>query len=429
MYNEYFGFRESPFSIAPDPRYLYLSEMHQDGLAHLNYGLTSEGCIILLTGEVGTGKTTLCRFFLEQLEPTANVALIINPGLSSSELLSAVCDEFRVELGEDAYTTKHYLDALNEFLLQAHADNNPAMLVIDEAQNLDKEALEMIRLLTNLETNRQKLLKIFLLGQSELSTVLTSPDLSQVSQRITGRFHLTGLQPNETSEYIKHRLTVASGTPKQLFSDKAVKRIHQITGGIPRLINNLCDRSLIGAYAEEKEQVDEAIVRTASREIFGFDRTSKTIEVPVKSLLIGATTMLAIMLIWVGSTSDFFHLNLSSVLPPPQQSEPVTADAAKPVLEKNEVNEEKASISPEITAAKTTEDQPIISAPVDDQAVVAGDERESPTTEADSEEQYMAELTEAPVQNKILIAPVEISERREKDPETRIVISTIEIAD
>ena len=128
MYNEYFGFRESPFSIAPDPRYLYLSEMHQDGLAHLNYGLMSEGCIILLTGEVGTGKTTLCRFFLEQLEPTANVALIINPGLSSSELLSAVCDEFRVDVGEDAYTTKHYLDALNEFLLQAYADNNPAML-------------------------------------------------------------------------------------------------------------------------------------------------------------------------------------------------------------------------------------------------------------------------------------------------------------
>ena len=429
MYNEYFGFRESPFSIAPDPRYLYLSEMHQDGLAHLNYGLTSEGCIILLTGEVGTGKTTLCRFFLEQLEPTANVALIINPGLSSSELLSAVCDEFRVAVGEDAYTTKHYLDALNEFLLQAHADNNPAMLVIDEAQNLDKEALEMIRLLTNLETNRQKLLKIFLLGQSELSTVLTSPDLSQVSQRITGRFHLTGLQPNETSEYIKHRLTVASGTPKQLFSDKAVKRIHQITGGIPRLINNLCDRSLIGAYAEEKEQVDEAIVRTASREIFGFDHTSKTIEVPVKSLLIGATTMLAIVLIWVGSTSDFFHLNLSSLLPPPQKNQPVTADTAKPVLEENEANEEKVPISADMTAAKTTEDQPIVSAPVNVQAVVAGDEIESPTAESDSEEQYMAELTEAPVQNKILIAPVEISDRREKDPETRIVISTIEIAD
>ena len=185
MYNEYFGFRENPFSIAPDPGYLYLSEMHQDGLAHLKYGLSSEGCIILLTGEVGTGKTTLCRLFLEQLEPTVNVALIINSGLSTFELLAAVCEEFMVSVGDDAFTTTQYLDALNEYLLEAHTDNNPALLIIDEAQNLDKDALEMIHLLANLKINRQKLLKIFLLGQSELSTLLLSPDLAQVNQQIS----------------------------------------------------------------------------------------------------------------------------------------------------------------------------------------------------------------------------------------------------
>ena len=421
MYNDYFGFRENPFSIAPDPRYLYLSEMHQDGLAHLNFGLSSEGCIILLTGEVGTGKTTLCRFFLEQLEPTANIALIINPGLSAFELLATVCDEFMVNVGDDAFTAKDYIDALNEFLLQAHADNNPALLVIDEAQNLDKEALEMIRLLTNLETNRQKLLKIFLLGQSELSTVLTSPDLTQVNQRITGRFHLTGLQPYETTEYINHRLTIAGGTPKQLFSDRAVKRVHQITGGIPRLINSLCDRSLIGAYAEEKEQIDESIVKTASREIFGFDHASKTIEVPVKSLVIATTTMLAVVLIWVGTTSDVFHLNLSSVLPPPQQNQPM--------LDEIEVKNEEAPITGDMVAEQTAENQPVEKEEIDSLSVVAEADKESAAVAPDMDEQNVAELEEVPVQSNIFIAPVEIADRREKNPETRISINAIEIAD
>ncbi len=429
MYNDYFGFRENPFSIAPDPRYLYLSEMHQDGLAHLNYGLSSEGCIILLTGEVGTGKTTLCRFFLEQLEPTANIALIINPGLSAFELLAAVCDEFMVNVGDHAFTAKDYIDALNEFLLQAYADNNPALLVIDEAQNLDKEALEMIRLLTNLETNRHKLLKIFLLGQSELSTVLTSPDMTQVNQRITGRFHLTGLQPDETAEYINHRLSVAGGTPKQLFSHGAVKRIHQLTGGIPRLINSLCDRSLIGAYAEEKEQVDEAIVKTAGREIFGFDHTSKTIEVPIRSLVIAATTMLAIVLVWVGSTSDIFHLNLRSVLPPAQQNQPAPADTAKAFREEIEVQEQEAPNIADRAAEKAAEEQPIEAEKVDDQAVVAEAAQEAALAEPVNDTQNAAELPEVPVQSNIFIAPVEIADRLETEPETRIVIGTIEIAD
>jgi general secretion pathway protein A len=426
MYNEYFGFRENPFSIAPDPRYLYLSEMHQDGLAHLKYGLSSEGCIILLTGEAGTGKTTLCRFFLEQLEPTANLALIINPGLSAFELLATVCDEFMVKVSDDAFNTKQYLDALNEFLLEAHADNNPALLVIDEAQNLDKDALEMIRLLTNLETNRQKLLKIFLLGQSELSTLLLSPDLTQVNQRITGRFHLTGLQANETGQYITHRLKVAGGDAGRLFGSRAVKRIHQLTGGVPRLINSLCDRSLIGAYADSQERVDEAIVKKAAREILGFDHASKTIEVPVNSLLAGVLTMLAIVLIWVGTTSDFFHLNLSSVLPPPQKIATAPPEKSKQDLTEQEAILEDGDSSAGV-AKQAAEARPDGAESFDEQSTAATDDQAEASAEADGSAQLVVEASEAPSLNSIFIAPVEIAERRDQEPATRILINTIEI--
>ena len=428
MYNEYFGFHEKPFSIAPDPRYLYLSEMHQDGLAHLKYGLSSEGCIILLTGEVGTGKTTLCRFFLEQLEPTANVALIINPGLSAFELLVTVCDEFMVNLGDNAFNTKHYLDALNEFLLEAHAANNPALLVIDEAQNLDKEALEMIRLLTNLETNRQKLLKIFLLGQSELSTLLISPDLTQVNQRITGRFHLTGLRAQETREYIAHRLNVAGGDARQLFSGRAVKRIHQLTGGVPRLINSLCDRSLIGAYADGQERVDESIVKKAAKEIFGFDHASRTIEVPVNSLVAGVLTMLAIVLVWVGTTSDIFHLNLRSILPPPQQSTTAPAVTNTQDSAEDKVIQEEGS-SAEIEAEEVAEAQFAEAEPIDGQSTAATGEGVEAAAETDSREKLVAETDQTSDQDNIFIAPMEFSEKREKEPATRIMINSIEIND
>lgn len=428
MYNDYFGFKENPFSIAPDPRYLYLSEMHQDGLAHLKYGLSSEGCIILLTGEVGTGKTTLCRFFLEQLEPTANVALIINPGLSAFELLAAVCDEFMVNVGADAFTAKQYLDALNEFLLEAHADNNPALLIIDEAQNLDKDALEMIRLLTNLETNRQKLLKIFLLGQSELSTLLLSPDLTQVNQRITGRFHLTGLRANETGAYITHRLKVAGGDAAQLFSTRAVKRIHQLTGGVPRLINSLCDRSLIGAYADSRERVDESIVKQAAKEIFGFDHTSRTIEVPVNSLVAGVLTMLAIVLVWVGTTSDIFHLNLSSILPPPQKSATAPAVTEKEhSVEQEVIQESEAGI--ERDTEEVAEAQPAETLTIDEQTAGPSDKQAEVATESDGGERLVVEGDASPAQNNIFIAPVEVSDRREQEPSTRILINTIEITE
>ncbi len=427
MYNNYFGFLENPFSIAPDPRYLYMSEMHQDGLAHLKHGLSSEGCIILLTGEIGTGKTTLGRFFLERLDPTANIALIINPGLSAFELLATVCDEFRIKVSDDFYSHKHYLDALNEFLLQSHADNKPALLVIDEAQNLDKEALEMVRLLTNLETNQQKLLKIILLGQSELATALTSPDLTQVNQRITSRFHLTGLDAPETAEYIKHRLLVAGAEQKQLFSDRAVKKIHQLTGGIPRLINSLCDRSLIGAYAENEDQVDESIVKKAAKEIFGFDNTSRTIEIPVNSLVVGSLATLLVILVWVGSTSDLFHLKLSSLLPPPQESAQKSTNLeTEPVSQADETAPPAADGNPDKAA---------------EEEIVATQEpsvpdRQEPAAEVDIAERVETQEDSEP--SNIFIAPVEIASKRENQeqesgtveeaPGTRIVIKRIEIA-
>ena len=269
MYKDYFGFSENPFSIAPDPRYLYMSEMHQEALAHLNYGAASDGCIILLTGEIGTGKTTICRCFLEQLGPDSDVAIILNPKLTAHELLGAICDEFELSHDGPAPTIKDYIDLLNEYLLQAHGENRQALLVIDEAQNLDMDVLEMLRLLTNLETNKQKLLKIFLLGQSELASILASRELDQISQRITSRYHLKGLKKEDVQAYINHRITVAGGGRAKLFNRRAVSRIYTVTRGIPRLINSLCDRALLGAYSQNMDRVTDRIVKKAAQEILG----------------------------------------------------------------------------------------------------------------------------------------------------------------
>jgi len=268
MYTHYFGFNENPFSIAPDPRFLYMSGIHQEALAHLSFGSASDSCIILLTGEAGTGKTTLCRCFIDRLDPATDVAIIINPKLTADELLEAICDEFRLVPTGTASTTEQLIDRLNEYLLQAHADNRQALLVIDEAQYLGLDVIEMLWLLTNLETNRQKLLKIVLLGQSELAELLARPDLSQISQRITSRYHLKGLQERDLEAYIRHRISVAGGSQTQLFSRRAVKEVYRLTRGIPRLINRLCDRSLLGAYSEGRERVGEKIVKKAARELF-----------------------------------------------------------------------------------------------------------------------------------------------------------------
>ncbi len=269
MYTQYFGLTEKPFTIAPDPHFLYLSELHREALAHLLYGIESGGCLVLLTGEVGTGKTTVSRCLVEQLPEATDIALILNPKLTVVELLSTICDELQIQSAAPHASVKYYIDILNSHLLDSHARGRNTVLIIDEAQDLDPDILEQLRLLTNLETNTEKLLKIILLGQPELRDLLDKPEFSQVNQRITSRYHLLPLQEQDVFSYIDHRIRVAGGGRDRLFSDKAVKRISQLSKGVPRLINLFCDRALLGAYVGEKDRVDPDIVDKAAREVLG----------------------------------------------------------------------------------------------------------------------------------------------------------------
>lgn len=267
MYESSFGLTEAPFSISPDPRYLYMSRRHQEAMAHLRYGIQESGGFVQLTGEVGTGKTTICRSMLEQLPDNVDVALILNPQISHNELLAALCDEIGVSYPESA-TPKQLLDLLNERLIENFAQGRRTVLVIDEAQMLTREVLEEIRILTNLETTRQKLLQIILIGQPELSATLSRQDLRQLAQRITARYHLEPLMKDETAEYIKYRLGVA-GCNRQVFSSAALRRVFKLSHGVPRLINVICDRALLGAYSTDNEKVTASMVRRAAKEVFG----------------------------------------------------------------------------------------------------------------------------------------------------------------
>lgn len=272
MYARFFGLKREPFSIAPDPRYLYMSDRHREALAHLLYGVKGGGGFVLLTGEIGAGKTTVCRCFLEQIPPRCNVAYIFNPKLTVDELLKSICDEFRIPTrasSPGATTVKDHVDALNEFLLKTHSVSQNNVLIIDEAQNLSADVLEQLRLLTNLETNERKLLQIILIGQPELRTMLARPELEQMAQRVIARFHLDALSPKETVQYIRHRMAVAGMTRAFPFDGKALVRIHELSRGIPRRINLLCDRALLGAYGNQCSRVDRAMVEKASSEVFG----------------------------------------------------------------------------------------------------------------------------------------------------------------
>jgi general secretion pathway protein A len=267
MYASFFGLNEKPFSITPDPRYLYLSRRHAEALAHLLYGITESGGFIQLTGEVGTGKTTVVRSLLEQLPEHAEVALVLNPRLSPQEFLLTICDELHIEV-PDRDSQKSVVDTLNAHLLEAHAAGRRVVLIVDEAQNLSTEVLEQIRLLTNLETAKQKLLQIILIGQPELREVLARSDLRQLAQRITGRYHLEPLEQDEVKAYIRHRLEVA-GSRAEVFTSSAIKALHHSSGGVPRLVNVIADRALLGAWSQEQPTVSAAMARKAAREVFG----------------------------------------------------------------------------------------------------------------------------------------------------------------
>lgn len=271
MYAAYFGLKQEPFSIAPDPRLLFMSEQHREALAHLLYGVQGGGGFVLLTGEIGTGKTTVCRSFLEQVPQHVNLAYIFNPKLTVLELLETVCHEFGVAVTLPAQrpaTVKDYLDPLNAFLLQAHAAGRNNVLVIDEAQNLEAPVLEQLRLLTNLETSERKLLQIILIGQPELRDMLARPELEQLAQRVIARYHLRSLSEAESAQYVQHRLEVCGLQRPLPFDGGALRKVHQASGGVPRRINLLCDRALLGAYAGGQGQVTRAIVRKAAEEVF-----------------------------------------------------------------------------------------------------------------------------------------------------------------
>lgn len=269
MYHEFFGLKEPAFSIAVNPRYLFMSDQHREALAHLLYGIQNGG-FVMLTGEVGTGKTTIIRCLLEQLPANTDIAIILNPMASAPELLSTICDELGVGYIADELTVKALTDALNQFLLDNHRKGRKTVLLIDEAQLLKVPVLEQIRLLTNLETTTEKLLQIMLVGQPELKKLLARPALRQLSQRITARFHLEALTLVETKAYIYHRLKVAGMPEHQVpFSDAIIKKIHEFSGGIPRLINVLCERLMLGAYAQNRHQVDKQIFAAAVKEVVG----------------------------------------------------------------------------------------------------------------------------------------------------------------
>ena len=267
MYQDYFGIEENPFALTPDPRYLFMTEGHQEALAHLLYGVSENGGFVLLTGEVGTGKTSVCRCLLEQLPPEVEVALILNPKLNEIELLASICDELGIKR-PDTSSFKDLIDLLSDYLLHLYSEGRHAVLIIDEAQNLSPDVLEQVRLLTNLETNKRKLLQIILIGQPELDDLLNRRELRQLAQRFTSRTHLEPLSAAETKAYIAYRLDVG-GLNKETFSSGACSEVYRHSGGVPRLINSLCDRCLLAAYAQETRRVDRNMVRAAATEVFG----------------------------------------------------------------------------------------------------------------------------------------------------------------
>ena len=303
MYLRYFGLNEAPFSITPDPAFVFLSPRHRDALAHLMYGIGKGGSggFVQLTGEVGTGKTTLCRCLLEQVPEGTHIALLLNPLVTPRELLAAISEELGIDVSESIDSSRLLVDGLNLYLLAAHERGERVVVVIDEAQNLSPEALEQVRLLTNLETSKEKLLQIVLLGQPELRELLQRRTLRQLAQRITARYHLSPLGPKDTHLYIRHRMQIA-GAQRTPFKRSAMNALYQRSQGIPRLINIIADRSLIAAFAKERMEVTAAMVHEAANEVQLGERQVKRVRWP---MLLGAVAATAVAVLAVATFSDF----------------------------------------------------------------------------------------------------------------------------
>src|SRR5262245_14376068 len=351
MYAAYFGLTERPFSLAPDPRYLYLSDAHREALAHLLYGLGEGGSFVQLTGEVGTGKTTVCRALLEQLPPEVDVAMIFNPRLTSVELLGAVCDELRVSYPAGTTSTKVLVDALSQALLDAHARGRRTVLIIDEAQNLSARVLEEIRLLTNLETTKEKLLQVILIGQPELAEHLSRRNLRQLAQRVTARYHLRSFTEEESQKYVLHRMEIA-GQRQPIFTKQAIRTAHRLSRGTPRLLNTICDRALLGAYATGQTKVKEAVVRRAAKEVLGSRRTSRWLTAAATAvLLVIAGTMIGLVATGGLRSLGAWPLSRAEKVAPLE-----TAAPAAPAAERRGVEPTLAAIldDPAITADRAS---------------------------------------------------------------------------
>jgi general secretion pathway protein A len=323
MYASFFGLNEKPFSITPDPRYLFLSERHAEALAHLVYGINEAGGFIQLTGEVGTGKTTVVRSLLAQVPKHAEIALILNPRMTPAEFMLAICEELGITVApESAHSLKDLVDLLSIHLLKAHASGKRIVLVVDEAQNLSVEVLEQVRLLTNLETETQKLLQIILIGQPELRELLDRVDLRQLAQRITGRYHLDPLSGDEASAYVRHRLRVAGAT-REIFANGALREIQRLSGGVPRLINIIADRALLGAYTSDRHAVSASVARRAASEVFG--RSFQPRWMPIATAgTVGAVAIASAMLLiprWLNSRA-------TAPAPPPVAAAPAAVKPA-----------------------------------------------------------------------------------------------------
>lgn len=329
MYKAFYGLNDNPFSIAPNPHYLFLSDRHREALAHLTYGLGETGGFVLLTGEVGTGKTTVSRCLLNQLPENTDTAFILNPSLTELELLATLCDELNISYGESP-SLKQLTDKLSQFLLANHDKGRNTVLIIDEAQHLRAEVLEQLRLLTNLETDTKKLLQVILIGQPELQQLLKRQELRQLAQRITARYHLLPLTEQEIALYVQHRLQVG-GRHEPLFHRSAIKTLHKYSGGIPRLINLLCERALMAGYAQSRVPIDAKMVRTAASEVLGE-------EIQSRSLLWSSVAVVTVGLTFAGAfylfnqqalNRDSPQLDVIANAPAQGISQPVEATVAK----------------------------------------------------------------------------------------------------